>query len=75
MPPPEPTSSAFADDLAANHFDVAGADLLIGGIPLRELAARYGTPMFIYSYCVTKEDASIAECNRDSVRGSGRWQR
>jgi diaminopimelate decarboxylase len=48
MPPPEPTSSAFADDLAANHFDVAGADLLIGGIPLRELAARYGTPMFIY---------------------------
>jgi arylsulfatase A-like enzyme len=30
-----------------------------------------------YSYCVTKEDASSiwsAGCNRDSVRGSGRWQ-
>ncbi len=48
MPPPEPTSSAFADDLAASHFGVSGADLLIGGIPLRELAARYGTPMFVY---------------------------
>jgi diaminopimelate decarboxylase len=48
MPPPEPKSSAFANDLAASHFQIAGADLLIGGIPLSELAARYGTPLFIY---------------------------
>lgn len=48
MPPPEPKSSAFARDLAASHFEIAGADLKISGIPVRELAARYGTPLFIY---------------------------
>ena len=49
MPPPEPNSSGFANErLATTHFGVAGADLLIGDIPVRELAARYGTPMFIY---------------------------
>lgn len=46
MPPPE--TKAFAGDLAADHFNITGADLLIGGIPVRELAARYGTPLFIY---------------------------
>ena len=48
MPPPEPKPSPFAGDIATNHFDIAEADLLIGGIPVHELAARYGTPLFIY---------------------------
>src|SRR5687768_9356023 len=46
MPPPELKS--FARDLATSHFAIAGADLLIGGTPVRELAAHYGTPLFIY---------------------------
>jgi diaminopimelate decarboxylase len=54
MPPPEPTSSGFAKALATSHFSVAGADLLIGGTPLRELAVRYGTPMFIYDGSVIR---------------------
>src|SRR4051812_7279992 len=49
MPPPEPNfADGFANALATTHFGISGADLLIGGVPLRELAARYGTPMFIY---------------------------
>jgi diaminopimelate decarboxylase len=52
MPAPEPNSSglanAFASALATTHFGISGPDLLIGGIPVRELAARWGTPMFIY---------------------------
>ena len=44
MPPPEPKSSAFAGDLATDHFAIAGADLVIGGVAVRELAARFGTP-------------------------------
>lgn len=59
MPPPEPKSSAFADDLAADHFDIAGADLLIGGIPVRELVARYGTPLFIYDGGVIRRSYRI----------------
>src|SRR5687768_10660310 len=47
MPPPE-KSFAFAENLATSHFAIAGADLVIGGIPVRELAVRYGTPLFIY---------------------------
>ncbi len=53
MPPPE-KSSAFATDLAASHFETDGADLKIGGIPVRELAARYGTPLFIYDGAVMR---------------------
>ena len=54
MPPPELKPSAFASELAATHFKIAGADLLIGGIPVRELAARYGTPLFIYDAAVMR---------------------
>src|SRR6185436_10925409 len=59
MPPPEPESSAFAHGLAASHFAIAGADLLIGGIPLRELAARYGTPLFIYDGSVIRRSYRV----------------
>jgi diaminopimelate decarboxylase len=38
----------FAYRIADEVFSVSGADLLIGGIPVRELAATYGTPLFIY---------------------------
>jgi len=48
MPRPEPDPSGFAKALASRHFGVVGADLVAGGVPLRELTARYGTPMFVY---------------------------
>ena len=33
---------------SAEHFAVAGPDLLVGGVPVREIAAAAGTPAFIY---------------------------
>jgi diaminopimelate decarboxylase len=32
----------------AEHFAVAGPDLLIGGVPAREIAAAAGTPVYVY---------------------------
>ncbi len=40
--------ATLADRLVADQFGVAGADLLIGGIPARALAERFGTPLFAY---------------------------
>jgi diaminopimelate decarboxylase len=34
--------------LVAEHFAIAGPDLLVGGVPVRDLAAAAGTPAFIY---------------------------
>ena len=69
MPPPEPKSSAFARDLAARNFDISGADLLVGGIPVRELAARYGTPLFIYDGAVMRRSYRML---RDALSGFAR---
>ena len=41
-------ADTLADTLVARHFKRQGADLYAGGIAVRELAARYGTPLFIY---------------------------
>ena len=80
MPPPEPKSFAFARDLATSHFDIAGADLLIGGIPVRELAARYGTPLFIYDGGVMRRSyrsarRSAVRLRQDSLLGQGQPDR
>ncbi|WP_439573218.1 type III PLP-dependent enzyme [Phreatobacter sp.] len=40
--------TGLAADLVAGHFGSAGPDLLIGGLPARELAGRFGTPAYIY---------------------------
>jgi diaminopimelate decarboxylase len=32
------------------HFDVAAGELQIGGLPVGELATRYGTPLFVYDH-------------------------
>lgn len=34
--------------LAEKHFSISAGRLLIGGIPVRELAEKYGTPLFAY---------------------------
>jgi diaminopimelate decarboxylase len=39
---------AHGYDLAASIFNVEGADLLVGGVPIREVVARTGTPAYIY---------------------------
>ena len=44
--PDQPTT--LADDLIAEHFEASGSSLHVAGIPVSELAARYGTPLFIY---------------------------
>src|SRR4051812_47549472 len=46
--PAEPMAATLADTLVARHFKVEGGDLYAGGVSVRELAARYGTPLFIY---------------------------
>ncbi|MBN8940273.1 MAG: type III PLP-dependent enzyme [Rhizobiales bacterium] len=37
-----------AGRLAGDPFTVEGADLLIGGIPVKVLAERFGTPLYVY---------------------------
>jgi diaminopimelate decarboxylase len=34
--------------LIAQHFPDSGSELCLGGIPVGEIAARYGTPCFVY---------------------------
>lgn len=41
-------ASAMAQALAAEHFAVEGADLLVGGVRVRDLAQAHGTPLYIY---------------------------
>jgi len=41
-------STTLADDLIAEHFEASGSSLHVAGIPVSELAAHYGTPLFIY---------------------------
>ncbi|QUS42294.1 type III PLP-dependent enzyme [Tardiphaga alba] len=38
----------LTETLVQRHFSVSGADLCVGGLPVRELAAHHGTPLFIY---------------------------
>jgi diaminopimelate decarboxylase len=39
---------SLTDRLVAGQFGTEGPDLLIGGIPARALAERFGTPLFAY---------------------------
>ena len=35
-------------ELVSRHFGARGGELLVGGLPIGELAATYGTPLFVY---------------------------
>ncbi len=49
MPPRDEGVAAGLDAaLIAEHFAVRGPDLLVGGVPVGEIAAAAGTPVFIY---------------------------
>jgi transglutaminase-like putative cysteine protease len=87
---PEPMSlhwihDVFGNSVAIANFDERAAALVfdwhvtVEHNPVEEFEltpddSAYFYP-FAYSYCVTREGASSAGCNKDSVRGSGRWQR
>ena len=44
----EPIAGGPEAARVAEHFTVAGPDLLVGGAPVSEIAAAAGTPVFIY---------------------------
>lgn len=37
-----------ADALVAQHFPGSACDLVVGGVPIGEIAERFGTPLFVY---------------------------
>ena len=46
--PADDIETTLADRLVRQLFRVKGPDLYVGGMSVRELAARFGTPLFIY---------------------------
>ena len=38
----------LADRLIAEHFSQSSSELVVGGVPVSELAARFGTPFYVY---------------------------
>jgi diaminopimelate decarboxylase len=49
--PATPSSSPTPDltrDLLARNFTARGGELLIGGVPVREIAGEFGTPLYVY---------------------------
>jgi diaminopimelate decarboxylase len=43
---------SLLDALIARHFGVSRGELTIGGLPVGRLAARHGTPLFVYDHGV-----------------------
>ncbi len=39
-------------DIASRYFGVRNGDLIVGGIPISDLADRHGTPLFVYDRAV-----------------------
>jgi diaminopimelate decarboxylase len=49
--------------LIAQHFPESGSELCLGGLPVGEIAARYGTPCFVY-------DSQVLDRKWALVRGT-----
>lgn len=45
---PMTAGSGLASQLVARHFAIRGADLMIGGHAIRDLAAQFGTPLYLH---------------------------
>lgn len=56
-----PTPASLADRLVADAFGVKDGVLQVGGVDVRDLAARHGTPLYVY-------DASIARGRLAALR-------
>jgi diaminopimelate decarboxylase len=54
---------AEAREIIARYFRSAGGELLLGGIPVSQLAASYGTPLFVY-------DRQVLERKFEMLRGA-----
>src|SRR5688572_17566444 len=48
MPAGDAAKFGLATELVARNFAVEGPELLVGGVPVREIAAAAGTPAYIY---------------------------
>ena len=49
------TTNRLAERLVAKHFGVANSELLVGGVPVGELAKEFGTPFFVYDANVIRD--------------------
>ena len=54
----------LVNDIVARYFQVSEAELLINGAPVSAIAARYGTPLFVYDRSVL--DQKLA-CLRNAL--------
>jgi diaminopimelate decarboxylase len=48
-------STNLALQHALAHFERTESELLIGGLPITQLAAQYGTPLYIYSTAIIRQ--------------------
>lgn len=56
-------------DVARRNFAIRGADLVIGGVAVRDLAARFGTPLFVYDAgAIDRRLADLRRVLPDRVR-------
>jgi diaminopimelate decarboxylase len=55
--------SELALSLAQKHFSVRGGELCMGGIPVHELAEKFGTPAFVY-------DRKVLDKKLDALRSA-----
>jgi diaminopimelate decarboxylase len=55
--------SELALSLAQKHFSVRGGELCMGGIPVRGLAEKFGTPAFVY-------DRKVLDKKLDALRSA-----
>ena len=55
--------SGLAAELVARHFGVRDGELQVGGVPIGAIAARFGTPLFVY-------DRGILQRQLDGLRGA-----
>jgi diaminopimelate decarboxylase len=46
--PESPAKTDHVAELVRRHFGIVGGELLVGGLPVGELAKRHGTPLFLY---------------------------
>ena len=61
-----PQASSLAQSLLAAHFGQQDGQLLLGGVPARELAAKHGTPLFVYDQRLLESRLAAL---RDALQG------
>jgi diaminopimelate decarboxylase len=65
-PTPAPTAPSEAEqvaDIVRRNFDIQRGELLIGGVPVSQIAQEFGTPLFVY-------DQSVLERQLTELQGA-----